>query len=293
MSQGSNQGTYTFGSDRPLLYDVEPWNRLGFAVPNFGENVGTVSMPIWGLADEIGKAQLFIMSHIDAQRTQPPSLNTVQRIGKVLNRVQSIMVGRMKDYSETRIEEVHATADIRPWQIHPVPFFTSAIVRNRWLSEYNRLVMIAMTNMYQHSDNNLALTVTKKFAQEIWQYFAEIKLLVGIELLGLPAEAVKPDTFVFNDAAYANYVTIEDRVMNFEGLDSPGPIASRHTEDDLRPLFTGIPANLIYPLLKQYPVGEGQYGWSGEALQPASAAVGTQDGSGTAAAGGTIGQPQV
>lgn len=279
-----------FGSDRVLLYDVYPWNELGFGVANFGDNIGTRSTPNWGLADEVGQAQLYIMTHIDAQRKQPPSRNTVERIGKVVNRVQSVLVGRMKQYSELRLEEGHATSAPEIWNIHPCPYFDGPIVRNRWLKEYNRLTMIALTNIYQHSDNNLALTVTSAFAQAIWVYFKEIKLLLGSELLRIPLEELKPDEFIFTTAHYDAYRP-EDVVLNIEALDSPGQIFSALTEDDLRPLLDGIPANLISVNLKQYPVGPlpDSAGLSGEPLTPAAAAVGVH--TATAAAGGTIGRP--
>ena len=31
--------------------------------------------------------------------------------------------------------------------------------------------MVALANMFQHSDNNLALTITDAFAHDVWQYF--------------------------------------------------------------------------------------------------------------------------
>lgn len=292
MSAATQQQQYIFGSDRVLLYDVEPWNRLGFGVPNFGDNIGTLSVPIHNLADEIARAQLFIMTHIDAQRTQPPSRNTVERIGKVCNRIYSVLSGRQKTYAQKRLEEQHASSPLHAWIVHPCPYFGSAIVRNHWLKEYNNLCMIALTNIYQHSDNNLALTVTEKFAQDTWQYFNEIKILLGTELLLLDPATVMAPEFLFTDAHYEQYKP-EQVTLNYEALDTPGPIQSRSTEDDIRPLFEGIPANLIVPFLKQYPVGEELLGWSGSPLPVNAAAPGTQDGSAIAAAGRTIGEPMV
>jgi hypothetical protein len=267
-----------FGSDRPLLYNVAPWAQLGFAVPNFGNNYGTLSKPIWNLADFVSKAQLFIMTHIDAQRTQPPSRNTVERLCKMLNRVHAVLQARMKTYSDVRLEEGHATADMQPWLVHPVPFFPGPLVRNHWLSEYNSLVMIAMTNIYQHSDNNLALTVTQQFASDIWKYFREIRNLVGIELLGIDPETVDADNFTFKDEHYLAY-SPDAVIINFEPLDSAGPIMSRATEDDLRPLFRGWPANEIVTLLADYPVDAAELGKQGQPLAEEAAAVGTADGS--------------
>jgi hypothetical protein len=279
-----------FGNDRVLLYDVEPWNRYGFGVPNFGENVGSLNKPIVNLVDEIGAAQLFVMTHVDAQRKQPPSINTVKRLGKVCNRIKSVLSGRQKLANQDRLEPGHATPDTAIFNIHPVPYFASGILRNHWLREYNSLCMMALANMMQHSDNNLALTITSKFAQDNWQYFREIASLVGTELLGIPRADVDKDEFVFTDAHYETY-NPESVTLNFEGLDEPGPLFSLATEDDLRPLFRGIPATLIMPVLKQYPVGPipGADGLAGVDLPSAYSAVGVPGATGPATIG--AGQP--
>jgi len=280
----------TFGTDRPLLYDVEPWASRGFAVPNFGDNIGTLSVPLRNLADEIGKAQLYIMTHEDAMRTQPPSRNTVERLGKLCNRIKSVLASRQKEYNVLRIEEGHASPDLRIWNIHPVPYFESAVLRNHWLSEYNQLCMIALTNFYQHSDNNLGLTVTAAFAADVYQYFREITRLVGVELLGLSPDVVNADTFVFLPEHYETY-SPDQLVISYESLDTPGPVQSLATEDDIRPLFVGIPANLIVPNLKQYPVGASDLGLAGASLPEGAEAVDV--GTATAAPGLSIGQPQI
>lgn len=264
-----------FGTDRVLLYDVDPWKRLGFGVPNFGsksqmgdgfiDTIGTLNVSLHSLADEIAQSQLFIMTHTDASRKQPPSRNTIERLGKMLNRVSSVLAARLMESNELRLEEGHVKPAVKIWNIHPVPYFAGPFLRNHWLVEYNELTMFALTNFYQHSDNNLALTVTKKFATDIYQYFREIKKRMGTELLGIPRETLEDDKFLFTAEHYSAY-NPESVVLNIEALDGPGNMFSLPTEVDLRPLLDGIPANLILPNLKQYPLGPipGATGISGE-----------------------------
>jgi hypothetical protein len=281
-----------FGNDRPLLFKPEPWRELGFAVPNFGDNVGTLSVPIHNLANEISRSQFYIMTHIDAQRTQPPSRNTIERIGKLLNRIKSILGTRQKASNEILTEPGHADPAMQIWVIRPCPYFDCGIVRNAWMREYNELCMIALTNMYQHSDNNRALTITAQFARDIYQYFREIKNLLGVELLQLPLADVQADNFMFKTEHYAAYAP-ETVVMNYEALDTPGPIEARFTEDDLRPLFIGIPATDMMSMVLQYPVAgvDGGSGYAGRGFAAVHAARGTIDGSLTGPPGGTIGFP--
>lgn len=281
-----------FGTDRPLLFTISPWKEMGFAVPNFGDNATTLSIPIHGLADYIGQAQLFIMTHIDAARTQAPSRNTIERLGKMLNRVQSVLSSRAKQNSDLLTEPGHASPAPNVWNIHPVPYYGSGFCRNPWLREYNELTMIALTNMYQHSDNNRAINITAKFSADIYAYFREVKNLLGVELLAQKPADVMADGFLFDTSMYEKYAP-EKFVMNFEALDTPGPIEGMPTEDDLRVLFRGFPATDIAPHLAQYPANgiDPGTGWSGSGFSNTAAAVGTLDDSQVQSKGGTIGYP--
>ena len=279
---------HEFGSDAVMLYDIAPWNKLGFGVAHFGgDNVGTLNRPVANLVDEIGQVQLFIMTHKDAMRKQPPSRNTIERFGKLINRVVSVLAGRMKGYDELRLEPGHASPATKIWNIHPVPYFPGPIVRNRYMQEYNDLIMMALVNIFQHSDNNLALTITKDFAQDIWQFFRELKYRMGSELLQIPMDELRPDEFRFTEAHFAAYDP-SGVTLRVEAIDYPGPLFNLPTEDDLKPLLNGVPAVLIIPHLKQFPVSTvpGASGDQGVALDPAEGTTGV-------AGGEAIGSPSV
>ncbi|MGD9644446.1 MAG: hypothetical protein AB7U73_01965 [Pirellulales bacterium] len=279
-----------FGTDRVLMYAVDPWSRLGFGVPNFGskskmepgaiDTLGTLNTALHGLADEIGVLQLFIMTHVDASRKQAPSRNTIERLGKLCNRANSVLSSRMMAPNQALLEPGHERPAVKIWNIHPVPYFAGPFLRNKWLMEYNELVMFALTNFYQHSDNNLALTVSQAFAKDIYQYFREIKIRMGTELLAIPRVDLEKDDFVFQSTHYDAYHP-ELVVTNIEAIDGPGNMFSLPTEVDLRPLLDGIPANLILPMLKQYPIGPipGATGIGGEdTLDGNASAPGTNPG---------------
>jgi len=242
-----------FGTDQVLIYNVEPWAELGFGVPNFGDNPFTQNAPLHGLADEIGVVQLYVMTHVDAMRRQYVSRNTVERLGKILNRIQAVLLNRAKAANATRLEGGHGVPSATPWQIHPVPYFAGPIVNNRWLREYNNLTMIALTNIYQHSDNNLELTITTELASDIWSYFREVRSLLAGELLGLSPDVYDNDAFRFTADHYNAYAP-QDHIVRIESLDDPGKVRERFTEDDLQGFLRGIPANLILPNLARFPV---------------------------------------
>lgn len=270
-----------FGTDSVLLYDVDPWNQLGFGAPNFGaDNVATLNRPMWGLTDEIGKIQLYIMTHEDAARHQPPSRNTCERLGKLCNRAKAVLASRQKQYNELRLEAGHASPARLVWNIHPCPYFSSMVLKNKWLREYNDLLMIMLTNAFQHTDASVPLTITSDLAADLYQYIREIKLRFGNELLEIPMDVLKDDSFIFVKEHYDAY-SPENVVTRIESLDRPTSVMHLPTEDDLHPLLVGVPANLIIPNLKQYPIGPipDASGLAGGPIPGYEAASGTQDGS--------------
>jgi hypothetical protein len=270
-----------FGTDQVLLYNVDPWAKLGFGVPSFGSVPATVNQPLWRLADEIGKVQLFLMTHVDVTRTRPPSRNTVERLGKTVNRVQTVLKGRAKEYKQLRLEPGHGSPSARPWNLHPVPYFPGSIVRNPWLEEYNELTMMALANVMQHTDNSLPLTITAEGAADIWQYFREVKRLLAMELLLLPDAAVIDDeAFQFSPAHYDAYDPSKV-TLRVEAIDRPVSPTVQFTEADVAPLYTGIPANLIVANLARYPVdsvGDVFTGARNNEPVPGSSSPGTEGG---------------
>ena len=243
----------TFGTDQVLLYDVDPWGKLGFGVPSFGDNLRTQNLPWWRLATEIAKGQLGVMTHVDAMREQYPSINTIMRIGKILNRIRTVLLNRSRAAAELRLEPGHSSPTPFVWTICPVPYFGGSIVHNSYLMEYNVLCMVALTNIYQHSDNNLALEITAEGGSDIWQYFRRVVDLIAGELLLIPRSEYGKDDFLFLDKHYATYNPSAFLPRN-EALAVPVGNDTGFTEDDLRPLRAGIPADIIQPLLSRYPV---------------------------------------
>lgn len=244
-----------FRTDQVRIYTVSPFKEAGFGVPSFGTRVFTANRPLYSLASEIGKTQLVVMCDVDARRMGYPSMNTIQRIGKALNRAFSVLLGREKSSEELRLDGGKGSPMPLPWLMHPVPYFNGDFVRNAWLSQYNELTMFALANLMQHNDNELALTITTECAQQVLNYFQEIKFLLGGELLGISRETLAPREFQFNEAAYAGYADIAQRTMSFENIDSGVDARAGFTEWDLRPLLQGIPSNLILPNLGLYPIG--------------------------------------
>ena len=271
----------TFANTGTLLYNVGPWNIYGFGVPNFGNCPGTLSTGIAHLVDSIGKAQLTLMTMIDASRWQPPSFNAVYLLCTMYNRAASVMSLRAKAIGNRLLSPGKVGQSPKPFLIHPVPYFQGPLVVNPWLFEYNELLMVALGNMMQHTSNGVALNITAQFAAEIMPYFQDIATKIGTELITLPAgrDPTQPG-FLFQldptgqtgDLTSATYHP-DTQTINEENISQTPPLYSMPSYADMAQLAQGIPAVLIAPNLTQYPVAlpQPQSGLSGSLLSASQA----------------------
>lgn len=257
-----------FGTDQILWYNNGVFGTLGYAAPNYGNDPTTINSSVAYLVDAMGRNLFGIMHHPDAALRVPPSLNTLTRVHKLCIRARSILAGRDVASGTLNMEPMHATPAPEDFIIYPTPYFR---VRNRWMKEYAGLIMLAMTEAMQHTENRKPLEFSQQFSGLVGQYVQRVYRLMNIELLGIPeADAAKPD-FTLSDAQLAAYAP-EKWFTSTEMVDTVSPLTDIPTEDDLDVLGQGIPASQVVGLAR-WPSG-------GAPLA---------GGSGSTAAGGTVG----
>jgi hypothetical protein len=256
----ASQSQPVFGNNRVLLFAVDPWSGLGFGAPNPGDSFFSQNMPIVNLVDEIGKCQLMLMLDVTARGWQPPNVDVARKMAAMYNRVASVLALQMKLEGQTQLPLGKADQSARPFMIHPVPYFDGPMVVNPWMRDWNELVMVALINMMQHSSNNRGLVVTQQFASEILPFFKAIAVKLATELCdGFTPDQVLADGFLFDLSDAGPFTPAKykpsQKVINMELISTAGPIMNVPTIRDCSELVTGIAANLILPLLKQYPLG--------------------------------------
>ena len=134
---------YSFGTDQPLWYNNGVWGRLGFAVPNFGNDPSSLNSTIHYLVSVIGRNLHNIMLHPDVDMRTPPSINTLTRIHKLVLRSRTILSGRDVEPGELNMESIHASPSKQVFLMFPTPYFK---VRNPHLKQYCGLIRDAMTH---------------------------------------------------------------------------------------------------------------------------------------------------
>ena len=237
-----------FRTDRILPYRNGVWEELGFAIPNFGDNSETLNQTIWRLVESMGRNLLATMSHQDARLRTVPSVNTIVRIKKLCDRFRYLVAARVKRENEPFMEAVHATPSPEPFLIFPVPYFK---VENPWMREYCGLVLMALSEAMQHTDNSREFDISEIFASVVGQYIRRVYRMVAIELLQIPREQAEADDFVITDEMINAYAPSR-WFTTTELIDTPR-VDNLWTEDDLKPLSDGIRATELVGMVSTLP----------------------------------------
>jgi hypothetical protein len=225
-----------FGTDEVLWYRVGAWGDLGYAVPNFGQNPMTLNSAIAQLVQVTGRNLSAVMHADDADLRTPPSINTLLKVHKLVNRARTILAGRAVPANKPRFEAQHVTPAPLAFLIYPVPYFK---VRNSWLKEWCGYVLQAISEMCQHTENRLEYEFSTAFAGTVGQYLQRVLVLMATELFGVArAEAEKPD-FALSDAQLAGYDPTKFFTAT-ELIDTAPRFSQIPTEDDLTVLTDGI-----------------------------------------------------
>ncbi len=238
----------TFQTDQALWYNNGVWGELGYAVPNFGNDPGTLNAGICRLTESIGRNLSALMHHPDVDLRVPPSINTLTRVHRLVMRGRTILGSRAVASGTHNMESVHSAPASEIFRIYPVPYFR---VRNPWLKEWCGLTLNALAEAMQHTENRKPFEISEGFAGTIGQYFHRTYRLMAVELFGAKVDKAKALDFQLSDDDLAGYDPSK-YFNSTEMIDTVPPLNKVPTEDDLRLLTDGIPATLLVNLTK-YP----------------------------------------
>ncbi len=149
------------------------------------------------------------------------------------------------------MEAVHTAPARQVSLIFPVPYFR---VRNSWLKEWCGLVLNALSEAMQHTENRKPYEISENFAGTVGQYFHRLYRLMAVELFGSNTDDAKALDFLLTDADLSAYDPAK-YFTSTEMIDTVPPLGDVPTEDDLLVLTNGIPATQLVNLT-EYPSGE-------------------------------------
>lgn len=233
-----------FKTTQTLWYNNGIWGKLGYAVPNFGLGAKTMNATIKYLVSTIGRNLSGVVHDPDADVRTPPTINTISEICKLINRARSILAARALQPGTAAIQVAHVQPGLMDQLVYPVPYFLMA---NQWIQEYTGLILAALAEAMQHSENRQPFAITTNFANDISQLLQQVYMRVAIELLAVDPVIASDKSFVvtadmlkaYNPAAY---------FTSTEMIDVTTPTAPVPTGMDLTVLTNGIPASQLVGL---------------------------------------------
>jgi hypothetical protein len=133
------------------------------------------------------------------------------------------------------------------------------MVRNKWLDECNQVTMTLLSNLYQHPCNRFGSGVTAQCVNDLTPLLNQLALVIGVELCGLSQATILAPGFLFDLGPTGQFTPASyapsQLVINQNAVWNQGPVLNVPTLEDLGPMVSGIPANVLLPLLAQFPKG--------------------------------------
>lgn len=235
-------------TDSILWYNVGDFGTMGYAVPNWSDDVATNNVTIRELVDLVGQNLSLVMHGDDARLRTPPSMNTIQRVHNLYVRTGSILQGRARKDSDLLFESTHSTPALEVFRVYPVPYFK---VRSAWLKRWCELVLRCIGEMMQHSENSRSDEITIHFAEVVGKYMARIYINMATELFGVSrADAEKPGFLLTPEQLGAYNPSVF--VTSTERIDTVAPMREILTEDAMVVIRSGILVTQL-PNLVPYP----------------------------------------
>lgn len=214
-------------------------DNYGLAVPNWSDDVQSVNETLVQLVELTGQNLLLIMTGNDARMSTAPFIDTIRLIHSLYVRFGNILNAAARKPNQSRFQGVHATPQVLIPKVYPIPFYN---VRNRFLKEMAGLILGAMTEMLQHSENAIPYDISEDCAKGIWKFFKRAYEKLATGLFGIaPAEAEKPD-FLLTEEQLSAY-NPSAVLSSVERIDTVADISQIMTEDMMRVIRYGIPVN--------------------------------------------------
>ena len=235
-------------TDSALWYNVGLFGEAGYAVPNWSDDIASQNDTILDLTSTMGRNLFAVMHHDDADLRVPPSINTLRRIHKLILRARQILAGRAVPANVANMETAHARPEPEVFRVFPVPYFK---VRNCWMRSYCGLVLTALTEAMQHTENRKPFEISTDFAGLIGQYLTRIYTRMAVELFGVPKEQAELPGYIMSEEVLAAY-NPSQFFTSTELIDTVAPFNNVFTEDMLLPLSDGIKVTDL-PELRPYP----------------------------------------
>lgn len=253
-----------------LWWDNGIWGQAGYAIPNCGGKPSSANETCRELVAWLGR-ELFALMHLpDVRFTRPPNADWLFRLNKLctlgIKRMGDLAVG----WTDTRKGDAQHAANTRQaFTAYPVPYFGQRI-RQRHARKWAGQVMILISDVVQHSDNDYDDDITQFLASRVQSALLRIQQDLATAFLGYTREQTEAPGFVIpTDAFSVGKYKPDELFTDSELIEERMPDDWWPSTNDLTPI-NGIPWVVAKIFGKPWPEA-GDFGDGGalEAAWPA------------------------
>lgn len=240
-----------FATDEILWYDNGKWGEVGYAIANPNGKIWTNNSVIFQFHSLVGRNLFELLHRTDARFYGPPHKQFWYDLHQLIVTARKRLADRQRLPNDSNgLVVEHASPAPQVFLAWPIPFFGER-VRQPDIREYAQLALLMLSEMMQHSENELPTYITDSFAAKIGQYLREILALMATKYFGYTRAQAYDPAFTLQASDFANYDP--SKVMtSVEMTEERPPVQWWPTETDLTAI-RAIPYNEAIVLSKRWP----------------------------------------
>jgi len=260
-----------FETEEILWYNNGRWGQAGYAITNPGGKTWTSNSVIYQIHSLVGR-NLFELMHRPAVKFYvAPDKQWLYDLHQLLITARKRLADRTRMPNDSNgLVPQHADPDPQMFLVWPVPYFGER-VRQMDIREYCQIALLMLSDIMQHSENDLSSYVTNNFTGPIGKYLQEILMLMATKYFGYSRAAAYDPAFALQATDFANYDP--SKVMtSVEMSEERPPVQWWPTTNDLSQI-RGIPVNQALLLATRWPADNWQMAAGGDVTNNNNAAA--------------------
>ena len=253
-------GENKFGSSEIWWWNNGIWGEAGYAIPNDGGKSVTGNETIWGVHKFIGSELFNLMHRPDVRFSRPFNAEWLYDLNKMLVLGIKRLNDHAVDWTDDRPGDAeHAINTPRSFIVFPIPFFGERI-RQMDAARWAGWILILLSEIMQHSDNEYDDAVTRFSAAAIQKQLLRIQRDMAMKYLGMSREQVEAPDFTIPDTAFDKGVYSPDNLFTSrEMMEERRPAQWIPSTNDLTPI-AGVPITVANIWRQRWPDAPNFYG---------------------------------
>lgn len=234
----------TYSSVEPLWFNLGKWGAAGYAIPNLAGKTWTQNNVIFQFFSDMGETMFALMHREAVQFERPPDKQWLYDLHSSIQIARKRLRDQMKaDNDSTGLTVKKAAPSPQQLLVWPIPFFGGRVRQSDILS-YAEIMMMLLSEIAQHADNQQTGYITSTFVAMADAYLLQIYVQMAMRFFQYTRGQAYADGFILKDTDFQAY----DR--------SKSSLPIEITED--RPPRQWWPAPIDLVVIQGLPIAQAQ-----------------------------------